>query len=266
MTQFNEKQKQKFTILTLSTPVPNKNKSGFNSVIGSSITTTDFSFSKDIVLDRMYILNLRKFILIYINTKDTRIGVHYLIKTFNNHIKCKLQMMFFTKEMFFTLSTFNYLFIANKEHSYEYIFIFENLEWVDICAEFSVLSIDVSGGSNNKKYLLSPLQLRLSLFLSAVYGGSSASLEVTKSFHRDRTLETNVKGVDFSSKKSQKKLIDFIKSNEIFKDRILNEPLLFKNINELFDSKTEENSEVGSLIEFEQFEDSEKLSDFPPLP
>lgn len=130
MTNFNEKQQQqkKYTILTLSNPVPNKNKSGFNNVIASSTTTTHFSISKDIVLDRMYNLNLRKFILIFINTTNTRIGTHYLIKTFQNHIKCKLQMMFYTKEMFFTLSTFNYFFIFNKKHSYEYIFIFENLE------------------------------------------------------------------------------------------------------------------------------------------
>ena len=83
--QFNEKQKPKFTILTLSVPVPNKKNSGFKSAIASSVTTTDFSFSKNknLILDRMYILNLRKFILIFINTKDSRIGIHYFIKTLN---------------------------------------------------------------------------------------------------------------------------------------------------------------------------------------
>lgn len=125
------------------------------------------------------------------------------------------------------------------------------------------MSIDVSGGSNNKKYLLSPLQLRLSLFLSAVYGGSLASSEVKNSFHRERTLET-VKGIDYSSKKRKKKIIDLIKSNEIFKDRILNESLLFKDMNDIFDSKMEENSKVGEIIESVRLE--EISNNYPVAP
>ena len=82
--QFNEKQKPKFTILTLSVPVPNKNKSGLNSAIASSVTTTDLKISKNSILDRMYFLNLRKFILIFINTKK---NCDYLEKFFSTFLK-----------------------------------------------------------------------------------------------------------------------------------------------------------------------------------
>ena len=135
MTKFNvnenEKQKSIFTLVTLSFPVPNPNKSGFNNVIGSSFTTTNLGFSSssssESVLDRMYNLNLRKFIIIYIDSDSRRIGSHYLEKTFNNHIKCKLKIMYYTREVFFTLSNLGYLFVNNKKHLYEYIFIFKDM-------------------------------------------------------------------------------------------------------------------------------------------
>jgi len=60
--------KKAITIMTISTPIPNKNKSGFKSTIGSSITIDNLrSFSKNFIFNRMYHQGLRKFIAIFVS-------------------------------------------------------------------------------------------------------------------------------------------------------------------------------------------------------
>lgn len=113
------------------------------------------------------------------------------------------------------------------------------------------MSIDVSGGSNNKKYLLSPYQLKLSLFTMALFGGSAATLRVKNSFHRDRNLgiDHQGKGIDLYTKGNKKEIIDIIQSNKIFKNRVLNKALVLTNIDELFNSEDEVNYKEGELKE-----------------
>jgi len=82
-------------------------------------------------------------------------------------------------------------------------------------------SSKISGGSNTKKYLLSPLQHRLSQFLICVFGAESSS-EIITSFHKPINVEDK-KDIDYSTKVNQDRIINFAKSNEILKSRLLDE-------------------------------------------
>jgi hypothetical protein len=83
-----------------------------------------------------------------------------------------------------------------------------------------MISIDISSGSNNKKYLLSPLQLKLSLFIACLNDASQSFTDIVSSFHR-YFREEDKKSNDYTNKDFQKKLIDLAASNAIFKKRIL---------------------------------------------
>jgi hypothetical protein len=52
----------------------------------------------------------------------------------------------------------------------DFIFRFEGHTWTDIVARFRLNNIIISGGSNTKKHILSPVQFRLSQFLLCYYG------------------------------------------------------------------------------------------------
>lgn len=79
--------------------------------------------------------------------------------------------------------------------------------------------INISGGSNSKKHILSPLNHRLSLFLICLYGGAYSSNEVIKSFHTDIGKDGK-KMNDFSTKRFQNYIIDVTKSDEDIKNKI----------------------------------------------
>lgn len=247
---------KKFTFLTLSVPTPNQNKSGFKSAIACSFSENNFSY---INLDKFFInmhnLNLKKFILITVINSVKNPDSHYEqmgIKKFSNDNNCKITQLFITSRRFFSLSTFDYLFEENKEKSYEYIFMFEDTNWKNICVSFLTCGIDISGGSNNKKHLLSPLQFKLSLFLICLYGGSQASNVVKKDFHRVFTSEDK-KIYSSTPKYAQGLLIDFIKSTENFKSRILADALYTTKIDDLFDSSIEENIPIGEVVKIDKF-------------
>lgn len=76
--------------------------------------------------------------------------------------------------------------------------------------------IDISGGSNNKKHMLSPHQYRLSQFLTCLYGNKSSS-KINESFHS--TIK-HTKGLTYSSKFMQNSIINFAESSELLKARL----------------------------------------------
>lgn len=76
--------------------------------------------------------------------------------------------------------------------------------------------IDISGGSNNKKHMLSPHQYRLSQFLTCLYRNEAPS-KINESFHR--TIKDK-KSLQYSTKSIQNDIINFAESNEILKTRL----------------------------------------------
>lgn len=96
------------------------------------------------------------------------------------------------------------------------IFIFENLRWAGLLNFFRENGFIISGGSNTKRFILSPLQVYVSQFVSALEGVSKSPLrEVIKSYHANE-FDT---AIDF--KKYRHSILDFstelakIKGSEI---------------------------------------------------
>jgi hypothetical protein len=124
-------------------------------------------------------------------------------------------------EMFFSLSTFNFLFNKNRNKNFEFFFVFKNMDWQNICTHFASTGVDISGGSNSRKHLISPNQHRLSLFLYCILGSESFG-SINSSFHK--TFEVGDKKIhNFNKKKEQDLIIDFAKTQDILKSRLLSD-------------------------------------------
>jgi hypothetical protein len=108
--------------------------------------------------------------------------------------------------------------------------------------------VDISGGSNKKKYLLSPNQFRLSQFLSCLQA-SSAVLTVSESFHKDieNPEEGDNKDINYSKKKQQEKIINFAQTQDFLKSRLLSDHTEeFHGIKEFINKKIKRTNSITS--------------------
>lgn len=127
-----------------------------------------------------------------------------------------------------------YFFSDNRSDNFEVVYVFHNINWKDICVLFATSGIDISGGSNSKKHLLSPHQYRLAQFLLCLEK-SSASGVVSNSFHKSRTIKDKKWG-DYSTKTTLQFIINFTKTNEALKAQLLNnEPFIPKSVKEFYE-------------------------------
>jgi hypothetical protein len=76
--------------------------------------------------------------------------------------------------------------------------MFEKLDYKMIISNFAIFNIMVSGGSNSKKHILSPVQLKLARFILAI--SDSSGSDVADSFHFNAT---NTKTIDCTNKKTK---------------------------------------------------------------
>jgi hypothetical protein len=112
---------------------------------------------------------------------------------------------------------------------------------------FFTVGIDISGGSNSKKHLLSPLQHRLSLLLTCIYGSESSSI-IKSSFHSHNSLNfyQSKKMHNYKEKGLEEKVFDFIKSSESLKNKINQTSDI--EISEILSFNTEEDSKENKSI------------------
>lgn len=104
----------------------------------------------------------------------------------------------------------------------------------------------VSGGSNNKKHILSPIQLKLARFILSITNKSG--LDVTNYYH------------SFGENKLNKPLIDFSKKE--LKNKILNYSSLYKqNIIEDYNNKKTLKSFPSPVIQKREYHSLTKKSD-----
>jgi DNA-dependent RNA polymerase len=93
-----------------------------------------------------------------------------------NHILI-LDHLFFTEEFLD-----DYLF-SNKFNLINSAFIFDHTEWKDLVHKFKKLNITLSGGSNTKRQVLSPVQLNLARFVISIDGFKESHKSVVNSFN-----------------------------------------------------------------------------------
>ena len=114
----------------------------------------------------------------------------------------------------------NYL-ILNKDPGHVYkIFLFLGTNWSYLLSDFRLFDIVISGGSNTKRHMLSPLQNKLSKFIACYEDNSDAI--VSDSFHFDKSPsnKTTHSIIQFKSKNSD--FLDIIeqeKKDRLSKDR-----------------------------------------------
>jgi hypothetical protein len=98
-------------------------------------------------------------------------------------------------DLFFTKQSIKEIIFDNK-NIHQCIFIFKDKDYGNIVADFNLYDIIISGGSNTKKHILSPIQLRLARFLIAYL--PLTGFNVSNSFHSKR--EKKQAEFDFTSK------------------------------------------------------------------
>jgi len=127
----------------------------------------------------------------------------------------------FPSELFFSTISIEEILIKNKS-IHQCIFIFKDRDYRDIVSNLALFNIIVSGGSNTKKHILSPIQLRLARFLIAIYPMTGSN--VANSFHPDRIGKTS--GYDWTTKKAKEEIaqeIEFLLKENRDKEELLSQ-------------------------------------------
>lgn len=60
------------------------------------------------------------------------------------------------------------MYLINNKNINHSIFLFRNLDYREIVTNLALFKVIISGGSNSKKHILSPIQLRLARFIIAI--------------------------------------------------------------------------------------------------
>ena len=168
-----------YTIISFSAP---KFHAGYYNIIASShyfFSGNAFPiFSQDFAdkLDTVYEDKLR---IIIVGDDVTEIQTNKI----GNSISNDYIAYSYPEKLFFNENTIREVFFKNK-NVHQFIFIFKNKDYHRIVTNFAFLHIICSGGSNTKKHMLSPIQLRLARFLIAFLSVSRKS--VSQSFHYKR--------------------------------------------------------------------------------
>jgi hypothetical protein len=111
----------------------------------------------------------------------------------------------FPAELFFSTGNIEKVLIKNKNIN-QFIFLFKNRDYGDIVANLALFNIIISGGSNTKNHILSPIQLRLARFLIAILPLTGS--DVANSFHSDRRNKNA--GFDFTTKEAKEEIAQFL--------------------------------------------------------
>ena len=169
------------TIMVFTQPKKNPITNQYNSIVSSHIILKPLKFklnSEEMVnnLDLVY-NNKLKIIMI----SDKSEGIKRTI-SIGNSIQSKYELVVLPKNLFYTVETLRDLLL--NESINKTIFIFNNLDYCDIVANFATFKLIISGGSNTKKHIISPIQMRLARFLIAINEFSDS--EVVESFHFER--------------------------------------------------------------------------------
>jgi hypothetical protein len=106
------------------------------------------------------------------------------------------------------------------------IFKFENTNYMEICTEFLKLQINLKGGTTAKRHILSIVQSKLFLFVSALEGVDNIFKKINDSYNTNKLL-TNV-NIDF---KVNNNLKDYLKSKEEMEKTLELKPKENDNLN-----------------------------------
>jgi hypothetical protein len=124
LNQKNFDNQTKFTIFTMSAPIPKQDNTGYKNAIATSFVTNSFKLGSDEILRKMDCLSVKTYRIFFITKKNIDISnIHFDSSSFNSsYLLTALNF-----ETFFSLKCLEYLFEHNRTNSFEYIFVFENI-------------------------------------------------------------------------------------------------------------------------------------------
>jgi hypothetical protein len=188
--------KKFYTVLSLSAPRFIKNSYYFiasSHYLGS--ISEPYTINSPIFAKRLEMLYDNKIKIVVISDKFTKV---YLEKP-GDSISTDFRIVYIPTDLFLNNNAIEKLLIKNKKIN-QYIFIFEGLQYAEIVYKLAFYNIIVSGGSNTKKHILSPIQLRLARFLIAILPVTGS--KVVNSFHSNRINQ--IPRIDLTSKEAKK--------------------------------------------------------------
>jgi hypothetical protein len=190
-----------FTIISFSSP--RILKKSYN-IIASSHYLSDVSVENRInttaLIERFRMFYDSTLKIVLINNEFTEFSSSKV----GNSINDDITIFKLPENLFFDKKGLEEVLINNKNIS-QFIFIFKDKDYRDIVSNLALFNIIISGGSNTKKHILSPIQLRLARFLIAFLPLSGST--VANSFHSYRNNKTP--GFDFTSKEGNEVLSHF---------------------------------------------------------
>lgn len=158
-----------------------KNKNNELQLVASTYYTNLFDLTSDLIRSRLALLNCKTLRVLFICDKDKydTMVCGSLFKN-NNGLDVSFQMLEWFP--FLNGNLFERFFIRGAPELSETIFIFDGTAgWKEVVALFKSKSVQITGGSNTKRHILSPVHLRLGKFISCIEGmDSNMSYE---SFH-----------------------------------------------------------------------------------
>jgi hypothetical protein len=167
-----------YTILSLSFP---RYLNGSYNIIASShyLGFMLDKFSPSMLANRLDIFYDSTLKIVNINNESTEFTTNKLGDSFSK----EFTIYNFPDKLFFSSDIIEHILINNKK-IHQFIFMFKDRDYGDIVANLALFNIIVSGGSNTKKHILSPIQLRLARFVIAFLPLCGST--VANSFHSYR--------------------------------------------------------------------------------
>jgi hypothetical protein len=218
---------------------------------------------------RMVVMHYTKICVIYVSNKFHSLINPYVIDKRlvqgADRIRIKFMIIPILYSTFFNPSSgINKKFLYDnmkagaKDFDGDFIYIFEGDEesnWTTITAAFAGVGVDIIGGSNPKRHLLSPNHHRLSQFLYCLYGKRATTI-ISESFHRKEGIE---KLLDWQTKDAENQIKEYRDSFEKKSGKDEGTVTLWDHD----DSKTNrinfKNPELNELIESNNIKSKSKL-------
>lgn len=199
----------------------------YSCIASSHYLTKDISVSlkSDTMANRLDTLYNNKLKIIIV-TDDVDNLKSFLI---GNSFSSPYSVFILPSKHFYTQKFINDAFLNNNDINHS-IFLFKDLDYRDIVANLATFNILVSGGSNSKKHIISPIQLRLSRFIIAL--SPFIATDVAESFHFER--ESGKARNNWSSKQA-KSLISKLDENS--RNKFINRD---KELENMSSDKTED--------------------------
>jgi hypothetical protein len=175
-------------------------------LIVSTYFCNELYLSNSSIIYRLKAFNCRKLILVYITSENKKTNAVNLTRGEN------LDFVIYevSKDNLFNDMIFTKYILKNDPLLKSMIFIFENLSWAEIVLLFRLNNLNISGGSNTLRHILSPVQLRLAQFITCIEGMNSS--KIVESFHLSKNKSKQV-GINLSSKEINNIINEHIDNN-----------------------------------------------------